>query len=66
MFLWFFGGGYVAVCVPCFVSGEFHENVVVHELGDYMYKGISEPVKVFEILPVELSGRHPFPEIRKK
>lgn len=45
-------------------SGEWTESVVVEDLGEYPYKGISELVRVYQLSPPDLVGRNPFPGLR--
>jgi class 3 adenylate cyclase len=45
-------------------EGRFPEAVDVAELGSFNYKGIPQPVQVFQITPAELAGRLPFPPLR--
>jgi hypothetical protein len=45
-------------------AGSFTENLATVELGDFPYKGISEPVKIYQLSPIDLQKRNPFPPLR--
>ncbi len=50
--------------VSAIESGEFRKRVMIADLGIFPYKGISEPVRVFQITSEDLVGRNPFPTLR--
>lgn len=45
-------------------ENQLHENIVIHDLGEFPYKGIGSLVKIYQVLPTDLAARHPFPPLR--